>query len=123
MAAGRPAIACAHPALTDYIHDRSAFVVTSHSEPTSYPVYPLDRYATRRQHVDWQSLHDQIRNSYDVARNDQEEYRLRSGRARAVMSAWAAEDRVESLLKEALVLIEQEPRTFFKEKSEYSKAS
>ena len=123
LAAGRPAITCVHSAIGGYVDDSFAFVVASHPEPTNFPLYALDRYATRRNGIDWQSLHDQIRGSYEIAKHHPEEYCSRAERGRAAMSEWASEDRVEKLLAEAFAFIGQLELEQLQERTQYSKAS
>jgi hypothetical protein len=101
LAAGRPAICPIHSALTDFFSADSGFVVASQSEPTHWPEDPLRRLTTTWSRLVWQSLADQFRASYAVAK-DAAAYAALSARARDNIRAWAAPSRVGALLKKAL---------------------
>jgi glycosyltransferase involved in cell wall biosynthesis len=82
MAAGRPAVAPDHTGMADSIDAGCGFVVASHPEPTCWP-FDLDGPSTTRWYrLVWQSLHDQIRASYEVARRAPVRYRALAEAAR-----------------------------------------
>jgi glycosyltransferase involved in cell wall biosynthesis len=75
LAAGRPAVAPNHTGIADSLDDSCGFVVASHLEPTCWPIDLEGPNTTRWYRLVWQSLHDQIRASYDVARHNPARYR------------------------------------------------
>jgi glycosyltransferase involved in cell wall biosynthesis len=82
MAAGRPAVAPDHTGMADSLDAGCGFVVASHPEPTCWP-FDLDGPSTTRWYrLVWQSLHDQIRASYEVARRAPVRYRALAEAAR-----------------------------------------
>jgi len=102
LAAGRPGISPAHTAMTDYFHDKLGFVVDSNLEPACW-LQDLDcRLTTTWHHIVWQSLHDQIQHSYNVAREGGSRYQDMDARARSDMIEYAGAERVWPLLATAL---------------------
>jgi glycosyltransferase involved in cell wall biosynthesis len=102
LAAGRPGIAPVHTAFADYFDYRVGFVVASHSEPTWWPLDPEKRLTTSWHRVVWQSLFEQFRTSYQVAKQDGAHYRALAEAGRARMRGHAAVEHVRPLLYEAL---------------------
>ena len=102
LAAGRPAIAPAHTGMADYFHDALGFVVASHPEPTCWP-HDLERgYRTSWHRLVWQSFHDQILASYEIAKSSAGDYQSLALQARRQMAGFASCDRVWPLLSAAL---------------------
>lgn len=102
LASGRPAIAPRHSAMVDYFDDAVGFVVESHPEPAAWPHLPEQGYVTTRHRLVWQSLCDQFRTSYAIAKTDMKHYRALARHARERMQEFAGEDRVAACLGEAL---------------------
>jgi len=91
LAAGRPGLAPRHTAMADYFDAGVGFVVEAQPEPTFWPHDPRHAIRTTWYRIDWQSLHDQIRDSYRLLyQNDGEEYREMALRARARMEEYAS---------------------------------
>jgi hypothetical protein len=99
LAAARPAVAPHHTALAEYLDDAVGFVVDSHAEPTHWPHDPSRRLTTTWQRLVWQSLHDQLRASYQLATRHPEQYAQLAARARARMHAHGSAARVEPRLR------------------------
>jgi glycosyltransferase involved in cell wall biosynthesis len=104
LAAGRPGIAPVHTAMADYFSEELGFVVDSHPEPTYWPHDPQKTMTTRWQRLVWQSLHDQFRASYEVARKNQHQYQAVARRGSEQMADYAAAECVWPKLAAALDL-------------------
>jgi hypothetical protein len=102
LAAGRPGIAPRHTAMADYFSQELGFVVQSHPEPTCWPHDPEKKITTRWQRLVWQSLHDQFRTSYEVARHDRKMYDAMARRGVEHMADYAGAERVWPKLAAAL---------------------
>jgi glycosyltransferase involved in cell wall biosynthesis len=102
MAAGRPAVAPDHTGIADSLDAGCAFVVASHPEPTCWPLDLDGPSTTRWYRLVWQSLHDQIRSSYEVAHRDVGRYRALSEAGRARIRGLAHPESVWPLLAAAL---------------------
>jgi glycosyltransferase involved in cell wall biosynthesis len=102
LAAGRPGVAPAHSGMADYLDDDIGFTVACHPEPASWPHDPEHRLTTTWQRLVWWSLHNQLRNSYDVARKDRTGYQNRAKHGRERMAAYASADSVWPSLAAAL---------------------
>ncbi len=101
-AAGRPGIAPLHTAMRDYFRDDFGFVVASHPEPTYFPHDPEKRLGTSWERLVWQSLYQQLRTSYEVAKADRTGYRAMSVRGRERMADYASLEAVWPRLVTAL---------------------
>jgi glycosyltransferase involved in cell wall biosynthesis len=102
MAAGRPAVAPPNTGMADSLDERCGFLVDSHPEPTSWPIDLHGGLTTKWYRLVWQSLHDQLRASYEAARNGAARYRAMAGAARARMAGLASRGAVWPLLAAAL---------------------
>lgn len=102
LAAGRPAISPNHTAMRDYFDDQLGFVVASHPEPAHWPHDPERRCVSTWHRLVWQSLHDQIQASYEMARENMLGYHAFASRARNQMLNFASVERVWPLLSAAL---------------------
>src|SRR5262249_50977074 len=71
LAAGRPGIAPVHTALAEYFQEDVGLVVRSSPEPAAIPHEPEGVQSTSWHRLDWQSLHNQFRASYQLARENQ----------------------------------------------------
>jgi glycosyltransferase involved in cell wall biosynthesis len=108
LAAGRPALSPTHTAMRDYFDASVGFVVESHPEPCPFPGDPSERLKTTCHRLVWQSLHDQFQASYAVAQ-DPAAYGALAARARQRMREYAAPERVQTLLQEALAVVPGRP--------------
>jgi hypothetical protein len=102
LAAGRPGIAPVHTGLAEYFHEGVGFVVASYLEPAHRPGRLGPRSATLWHRPVWQSLHDQLRASYETARSDPAAYRSMAARARRQTADRAGRPRVAPRLASAL---------------------
>jgi glycosyltransferase involved in cell wall biosynthesis len=127
LAAGRPGVAPVHSALADYFNANQGFVVASHPEPAVWPndpdarriltwqrhyfglrslYLPVESYegcgTTLWHRLVWQSLHDQLRESYFVARAHADRYRYLAAQGRDRMAAHAGTEAVWPRLAAAL---------------------
>jgi hypothetical protein len=102
LAAGRPGIAPAHTGMADYFHAGLGFVVASHPEPTCWPQDPTGQYTTTWHRLVWQSLYDQLRQSYAVSRFEMGHYQELAQRSREQLRSYAGRDVVWPLLRAAL---------------------
>jgi len=105
LAAARPGIAPAHTAMADYFCDELGFVITSHPEPASWPQDPAQRCTTIRNRLVWQSLHDQILASYEIAQADRPRYEALATHGRETLYEYASAERVWPRLAAALNLV------------------
>jgi glycosyltransferase involved in cell wall biosynthesis len=110
LAAGRPGVAPLHTALTDYFDDGIGFVVASHPEPTCWPHDPSQRPTTFWHRLVWQSLHDELAASYEVARQAPDHYRALSQRGREQMAGYASAEEVWPRLLDALGSVSKQCR-------------
>ena len=127
LAAGRPGVAPVHSALADYFDADQGFVVASHPEPAVWPNDPeARRVLTWQRHyfglrslylpvesnegrgttlwhrLVWQSLYDQLRESYKVARANFDRYQDLAAEGRDRMAAHAGAEAVWPRLTAAL---------------------
>jgi hypothetical protein len=102
LAAGRPSIAPVHTALAEFFHEGIGFVVASHPEP-AYRPGSNGKQRTRQWHrLVWQSLHDQLKSSYETAKQDPPGYRALGEQARRHMTACAGREPIEAWLTAVL---------------------
>jgi glycosyltransferase involved in cell wall biosynthesis len=104
LAAGRPGVAPVHTALEEYFDNRVGLVVDSNPEPASWPHDPDRRCTTSWHRIVWQSLHDQIRASYELVRQQPDHYQALAARGRERMRDFASSERVWPRLEAALNL-------------------
>jgi glycosyltransferase involved in cell wall biosynthesis len=106
MAAGRPAIAPAHTGLADSLDEKCGhtpgYIVASHLEPAGWPHDAEAGFRTTWHRLVWQSLHDQMRASYEAARHDLPLYQNRADAAHRRMTELASPEAVWPLLRDAL---------------------
>jgi glycosyltransferase involved in cell wall biosynthesis len=99
MSAGKPSIAPRNTALTDYLNDDNSFRIASSLEPWCWPHDPRQAFRTRRHRIDFASLMQAYRDSYDVAKTDPERYRLMSERANRDLGAHCSQELTEGRLR------------------------
>jgi glycosyltransferase involved in cell wall biosynthesis len=85
LTCGKPAIAPAHTALTDYIDDSIAFVLRASPALSVWPQDPRELLRTMCYRLDWESLLGAFRNSYRLAKDTPEHYSAMAVRARLKM--------------------------------------
>jgi hypothetical protein len=105
MAARRPGITANHTAITDYFSADLGLEIESHPEPASWPHDPEQNVTTRWHRIVWQSLHDQLRAGYDLARENGAGFQNLAQRAHERMIDYASAERVWPRLSAALGLV------------------
>jgi glycosyltransferase involved in cell wall biosynthesis len=99
MSFGRPAIAPAHTAMTDYVDDSVAFVLRANRQATTWPDDPRGLFRTMSYRLDWASLFEAYSGSYTLATTRPHEYREMSKRARDRMQQHASPGTVTGQLQ------------------------
>ncbi|TXH43835.1 MAG: glycosyltransferase [Actinobacteria bacterium] len=102
MSDGVPAVAPDHTAMADYIDASSTFVVESCPIPTAWPNDPLRRVNTLYARIDWESLMQQFRASYEVATTDPARYEQMSRAAIQTQRTYSADSVVAQKLADFL---------------------
>jgi hypothetical protein len=102
MAAGRPGISPCHTAMRDYFHDELGLVVASHAEPSRWPHDPEQSLTTSWHDPVWESLRDQLRASYELAKHRGRQYQVLAARSREQIEDFAGAERVWPRLATAL---------------------
>jgi len=96
---GIPAIAPDNTAMADYIRDDIAFVVKSYpGVPTVWPHGDHQINRTSFCQLDWKSLADSFKESYEVANHDAARYRRMSLRASESIQAYCGHEAVKESL-------------------------
>jgi glycosyltransferase involved in cell wall biosynthesis len=96
---GIPAIAPDNTAMADYIRDDLAFVVDSYPGiPTVWPHGDNEVNRTSYHQLNWRSLTEAYRRSFEVANHDPTRYRQMSRRAREAMQEYCGTETVRSRL-------------------------
>jgi glycosyltransferase involved in cell wall biosynthesis len=99
LAEGIPAIAPDNTAMADYIRDDLAFVVDSYPGiPTVWPHGDNEVNSTSYHQLNWQSLTEAYRHSFEVAHHDPARYHQMSRRACEAMQEYCGTDIVRSRL-------------------------
>jgi glycosyltransferase involved in cell wall biosynthesis len=99
MSAGKPAVAPRNTALIDYLTDENSFGIASSLEPWCWPHDPRQAYRTRRHRIDFASLMQAYRDSYQVAKTDPRRYACMSEQANRDLKAHCSQDIVEARLR------------------------
>jgi glycosyltransferase involved in cell wall biosynthesis len=102
LAAGRPVISTCHTAISDYFSDQIGFVLESHPEPAIWPHDSSLRFKTTWGRLVWPSLLEQLRRSYELARQDHRAYEAMAARGREKIQKWGHPEVVWQRLKAAL---------------------
>jgi glycosyltransferase involved in cell wall biosynthesis len=110
LAAGRPALAPRHSAMTDYFDGTIGFEVRSSPEPALWRLDPELQFATMAHRLDWQSLHDQIRSSYELAKAQQVHYQHLAAHSRQRIARFASAEAVWPRLEQALAVVDPSAR-------------
>ncbi len=89
LSAGKPALAPRHTAMLDYLDEQVALVVQSSVEPACWSHDPIGILRSRRHRINWQSLMENYRQAYQMAKTDTPEYQRLSRNAWERMKAFA----------------------------------
>lgn len=98
LSSGKPVIAPNHTAMADYLDDRVAFLLKCSPEPTCWPHDPTGMLFTHKHRLNWQSLMEAFRRSYQVACSNPEHYQRMSKHAYQQMQDFASVERVSEPL-------------------------
>jgi glycosyltransferase involved in cell wall biosynthesis len=101
LCCGRPAIAPMHTAMADYLRSEYCFPVASSPESDCWPHDPVGRMLTLSRRLNWQSLVEAFRDSYQQARN-REQYLAASRAAKAFMKDFCAPEVVAAQIAELI---------------------
>jgi glycosyltransferase involved in cell wall biosynthesis len=104
MSGGVPAIAARNTAMLDYAYPESTFLVESSPQMTSWPHDTRFMLRTRYHQVNWESLVQAIRDSYEVAESDPARYQEMCQAATDVQASFCSDAVVSAALREALDL-------------------
>jgi glutathione S-transferase len=88
--------------LKDYFSNDVGFVVDAHPEPACWPHDPQKRIRTRWYRLVWQSLHDQLLASYQIATQQTQRFQSLAARGSERIADFASAQRVWPLLAAAL---------------------
>lgn len=105
LCAGKPVIAPRHTAMADYIDETLAFVVETSAQPASWPHDPTGKLWTKSRRLNWQSLRDAFRSSYQVATSAPAQYQAMSIAGRDRMRDYCSVDAVVEPLRRHLSAI------------------
>lgn len=104
LCCGVPALAPDHTSMADYIDPDFAFVIDSiGGQPALWPHGDYQIYRTSRNRINWHSLMEAYRLSYQVAKNDPARYAAMSTSALEHMYDYCAIDTVAKSLREFLI--------------------
>lgn len=98
LSSGKPVIAPNHTAMADYLDEHFAFLLKCSPEPTCWPHDPTGMLFTHRHRLNWQSLMEAFRSSYQVARTNPAHYQGMSRDAYQHMQDFASIARVSEPL-------------------------
>jgi len=98
LCCGKPAIAPLHTAMDDYLNDGFAFLVRTTVEPASWPHDAAGILLTHSHRLNWQSLVEAYRLSYQMAKQSSN-YLTMSDMAHRGMQEFCSVERVSSELK------------------------
>lgn len=102
MACRKPSLSPRHTAMADYIHPSSTFMIDSNIEPCMWPHDSRNLFRAVRHRVDWESLVNAYRKSYDVLKNQPETYRQMAEEASLQMENFASNSVVKEKLQKFL---------------------
>lgn len=106
MSAGKPALAPWNTALLDYLTAENSFRIATSLEPTAWPHDPRQALRGRRHRMDFSSLMQAYRDSYQVAKTDPARYARMSDAANRGLKAHCSQDLIETRLRAFLNLPE-----------------
>ena len=102
LSSGKPAIAPAHTAMADYLNPNSSFILRTCLEPACWPHDPTGMLLTRKHRLDWQSLMEAFRDSYELVKGQPQRYRDMSRAAHQQMKDFASIQQVAEPLENFL---------------------
>lgn len=102
MSCGKPAVAPCNTSLADYVADDATFIVRSNVEPGIWPHDPRGVLRALRYRIDWESLMNAYRQSYDLAKHRPDAYRAMAEAAEDKMKKYASGDVVKKQINDFL---------------------
>ena len=99
MACCKPAISPCHTAMADYVDSTSTFIVDADLEPCMWPHDPRNVFRAMRYRIDWESLVNAYRRSYDIAKNKADVYLRMAEAASSQMHAFSSNHVVKDKLE------------------------
>jgi glycosyltransferase involved in cell wall biosynthesis len=99
MACRKPSISPCHTAMVDYVDSSSTLIVDSSLEPCLWPHDTRNIFRAMRYRIDWESLVDAFRRSYDIAKNQPDVYREMAEAASAQMNKFSSNIAVKEKLQ------------------------
>lgn len=103
MACCKPSIAPCHTAMADYVDPSSTFIVESNIEPCMWPHDPRNIFRTMRYRIEWESLVNAYRKSYDIAKNKPDTYRKMAQSASSQIKKYASNNTIKEKLHKFLI--------------------
>ncbi len=104
MACGIPAIAPKHTAMADYVDEKSSFLLSFSRELDIWPHDMREKKRAISFRVNWVSLVEQFRRSFDCAKNDDAAYRKKAScskeKLRSFCSGKRVREKVNSFLQD-----------------------
>jgi glycosyltransferase involved in cell wall biosynthesis len=104
MCAGRPAVAPAHTAMSDYLNSTNALLVRSDEDYCCWPQDTRCNFTTTRYRLEWSSLRDALSEAYRMTKSDPTQYAAISRAARVTMSRYCTDAAVASKIADFLGL-------------------
>ncbi|HEY7312467.1 MAG TPA: glycosyltransferase [Gemmataceae bacterium] len=105
LAAGRPGVTPCHSAIGDYFTPDMGFIIASAAERAFWPQDKRIRFKTTWNRIEWPSVIEQLRTSYDLARRDPTAYESLAAASRERMSQWVESESIWPRLQAALDLV------------------
>jgi glycosyltransferase involved in cell wall biosynthesis len=90
MACCKPSISPCHTAMIDYVDSSSTFIVDSSLEPCTWPHDPRGDFKAMQYRINWESLANAYRNSYDIAKNQPDVYKEMAKSASAQINKFSS---------------------------------
>ncbi len=98
LSSGKPALAPDHTAMADYLSEEVAFILKYCLEPTCWPHDPTGMLLTHKHRLNWQSLMEAFRNSYQLASTQPAQYQAMSRSAYQQLQQFASVAQVSAPL-------------------------
>ena len=108
LAAGRPGVTPCHTAIGDYFTPEMGFIIASAPERAFWPQDKRIRFKTMWNRLVWPSVIEQIRASYELARQDHAGYVALADTAQMRMKEYVAMENIWPRLQAALALVNTE---------------
>ncbi|HEY7312044.1 MAG TPA: glycosyltransferase [Gemmataceae bacterium] len=94
LAAGRPRVTPCHTAIGDYFTPDMGFIIASAAERAFWPQDKRIRFKTTWNRIEWPSVIEQLRTSYDLASRDPAAYESLVTASHEPMSQWVESESI-----------------------------